>query len=137
MAKNGTHPAPKRTYSNFERVAVMTVALKVGVIKAAAATRTPESTIYDWFTNAGGIAEIRRFADMAKDQTLSTFEKAVYDEATRRVGLDELTDGAIFGLAETLIKTKSVVDAAAAGSSASAAAGASANAQVIQVTVKE
>jgi len=133
MAKNGTRPS--RSYSDFERVAVMSIALTHGIAYAVKATKTPERTVYSWFADAGGLAEIRNFANMAAENSVAKAEQALCDEVARRLLLEDTDTDQLLITYRKLLETRANV--AAAGSSSSAAAGSSANAQVINVTVKE
>lgn len=142
MKKKATRP--KRVYTDFERVAVMTIALRDGIVRASVATQTPERTIYSWFADAGGLAEIRNFAVMAADHALSTAEVAICNEVARRAGLEGGFAGAFAGMSdgELMLTFRALVEARAtakATASAGAAAGAQANAQIHNwtVTIKE
>jgi hypothetical protein len=70
---------PHRRYTPTQQFGTMLLALNEGIVAAEQKTKTPQSTIYTWFRRAGGIAEVRRFAEEAAGHALSKAEQAVYE----------------------------------------------------------
>ena len=73
----------------------MLVALRAGVPAAVQQSGVPERTIYQWFQNMGGLAEIRSVANAAADQALSLAGQAICEEVSRRV--QDLSDPDLLG----------------------------------------
>lgn len=77
--------AKHRTYTETEKIGTMLLALEQGVPHAAKVTNTPEPTLYQWFQSAGGLSEIRSFAELSVLHSKMGALKAVYDGVGKAV----------------------------------------------------
>lgn len=75
-----------RTYTETERVGVMLMALKDGAYQVAEDLGIPVRTIYAWFDDAGGLAQIRTFVNEAETQSMSNARRAICEEIISRAG---------------------------------------------------
>ncbi len=99
----------------------MLLALREGVVVAAEKTETPEPTIYTWFQQAGGLAEVRSFVEAASAVTLSRAEQAVYEEVERRLRGGKMPDTELMTTFRRLVEAR-LVPATGEGAQAGAAA---------------
>lgn len=67
-----------RSYTETERIGTMLLAIEHGVPHAAKETTTPESTIYSWLQDAGGIAQVRRFIEESELTARAQAKQALY-----------------------------------------------------------
>ena len=75
---------PKQDYTEAERVGTMALALERSVATVSEQVKIPERTIYEWFEQAGGIAEVRAFTDAARGKALSEASRVLCDEVAKR-----------------------------------------------------
>ena len=83
----------RRRYSTTQQFGTMLLALNEGIVVAAEKTGTPQATIYSWFrrSGAGGIKEVRIFAEEVTQHALLTAEQAIYAQiANQAAGEEEL-----------------------------------------------
>jgi len=76
-----------KTYTERERLGTLFLALREGVVSASRTTKVPQRTIYQWFEDAGGVAEVRGFVSERAVVALSRAEAAVCEEVVRRAAM--------------------------------------------------
>jgi hypothetical protein len=121
----------KRSYTDAERIGLMTVALDKGVEATAKQAGVPVRTVYEWFGAAGGIANIRAFANEAAGRAISDAKRAVCEQIAQDVASMDKEQLAI--TFRKLLEVEGEKAAANAGTAAGAQAGASAQAIIVNV----
>ena len=82
----------QQSYTPTEKIGTMLIALRDGVVAASEQTKTPQTTIYTWFQEGGGIVEVRSFAEAAERVSLVQAKTAMYDEVRRRMHAKEISE---------------------------------------------
>lgn len=96
-----------RSYTDREKFAAMHTALEIGVARTVEITGVPQRTLYHWFSDEGGLAEVRSLVQAQTEQSLSSSIMAI----CRRVSDDvkEIELESLIGIVRTLIESGHVL----------------------------
>lgn len=118
-------------YTETQILGTLLIAIREGVPTAARVTKVPQRTIYNWFDERGGLAEIRNYVNIRADHALSAASEAIANEVLRRAEGGKIAD-------EDLMETfRTILGLKVKGDGAGADAAAQANAHVWNINVNE
>lgn len=100
-------------YTQAQRQAVMLLALETSVTKASEQHGVPVSTLYSWFENGGGLAEIRRISEESMLRAQREAGQAVFDAVAKKARAGELPDSELVDAFGALIAGHAKVAASA------------------------
>ncbi len=83
--RRGRKPHDEKSYSSAERMGIMMLAVQEGVPHTAEKFKMPERTIYSWFREEGGIAEVRAYVESKASASFMRAIDAACNEVVKRL----------------------------------------------------